>query len=58
MWVLEYTIIVTGVHWGPLWGIVNGLMIPLLAGLLPAWSTIRIQPAEAMRRGSVGTGLL
>lgn len=30
-------------------GIIIGTIVPLLAGILPAWSTSRLRPAEAMR---------
>ena len=30
-------------------GIIIGTTVPLLAGILPAWSTSRLRPAEAMR---------
>ncbi len=54
---LNIPIILTGVHWGAIsGGIAAGLLIPLLAGLLPAWSTIRIQPAEAMRPPAPSVG--
>jgi putative ABC transport system permease protein len=54
---LNIPIIETDLHWGAiLGGIAAGLLIPLLAGLLPAWSTIRIQPAEAMRPLAPGLG--
>ncbi|MBN1375645.1 MAG: ABC transporter permease [Dehalococcoidia bacterium] len=54
---LNIPIFVTGVHWGAiLGGMATGLLIPLLAGLMPAWSTIRIQPAEAMRPPAPSVG--
>ncbi|MCX6004182.1 MAG: FtsX-like permease family protein [Chloroflexi bacterium] len=54
---LNIPIIETEVHWGTiLAGIITGLSIPLIAGLVPAWSTIRIQPAEAMRPATPGGG--
>ncbi len=54
---LNIPIIITGVHWGAIiGGMATGLMIPLLAGVLPAWSTIRIQPAEAMRPPAPSVG--
>jgi putative ABC transport system permease protein len=30
-------------------GVAIGILVPLFAGLLPAWSTSRLRPAEAMR---------
>ena len=36
-------------HWGVIAvGMLIGIVVPLVAGLIPAWSTLRIQPAEAM----------
>lgn len=47
---LNIPIIETDWHWGALLGgFAAGILVPLLAGLLPAWSTMSIQPAEAMR---------
>jgi putative ABC transport system permease protein len=47
---LNIPIIVTDLHWGAvLGGMAAGLLVPILAGLLPAWATTRIRPAEAMR---------
>ena len=47
---LNIPIAVTELHWGTiLGGFAAGIFIPLAAGLIPAWSTIHIQPAEAMR---------
>jgi putative ABC transport system permease protein len=47
---LNIPIIETDLHWGAiLGGLATGLFIPLLAGFMPAWSTARIRPAEAMR---------
>lgn len=44
-------------HWGVIIaGIIIGVGIPLVAGLLPAWSTLRIQPAEAMRPSVPASG--
>jgi putative ABC transport system permease protein len=54
---LNIPIIETAVHWGAiLGGLATGLLIPVFAGLLPAWSTIRIQPAEAMRPPAPSVG--
>ncbi|MFA5066181.1 MAG: FtsX-like permease family protein [Dehalococcoidia bacterium] len=54
---LNIPIILTGIHWGAICGgIAAGMLIPLLAGLMPAWSTIRIQPAEAMRPPAPSVG--
>jgi len=54
---LNIPIIETEVHWGTiLAGILTGLSIPLIAGLVPALSAIRIQPAEAMRPPAPGGG--
>ncbi|MFA5078179.1 MAG: FtsX-like permease family protein, partial [Dehalococcoidia bacterium] len=54
---LNIPIILTEVHWGAIGGgIAAGMLIPLLAGLLPAWSTINIQPAEAMRPPAPSVG--
>ena len=54
---LNIPIIETGVHWGALLGgVAAGLLVPLLAGLLPAWSTTRIHPAEAMRPPTPSVG--
>lgn len=54
---MNMPIILTGLHWGAITGgIAAGLLIPLLAGLLPAWSTIHIQPAEAMRPPAPSVG--
>ena len=48
-------IIVT--HWGVIIaGILIGTGIPLVAGLIPAWSTLSIQPAEAMRPSIPASG--
>ncbi|MBM3153837.1 MAG: ABC transporter permease, partial [Chloroflexi bacterium] len=44
-------------HWGVIVvGILIGMGIPLVAGLLPAWSTLSIQPAEAMRPAIPASG--
>jgi putative ABC transport system permease protein len=44
-------------HWGVIIvGLIIGIGIPLVAGLLPAWSTLRIQPAEAMRPATPASG--
>jgi putative ABC transport system permease protein len=37
-------------HWDiMLTGMLIGVVVPLLAGLIPAWSALRIKPVEAMR---------
>jgi len=44
-------------HWSVIIaGIIIGIAIPLVAGLLPAWSTLRIQPAEALRPSVPASG--
>jgi len=44
-------------HWGViLTGMFIGIMVPLVAGLIPSWSTLRIQPAEAMRPAIPASG--
>lgn len=54
---LNIPIIETEVHWGVLLGgVATGLLIPILAGLMPAWSTTRIRPADAMRPPTPGLG--
>ena len=37
-------------------GIIIGTVIPMLAGFLPAWSTMRLQPAVAMRPAPPASG--
>jgi len=52
---LPYT--VTTTHWDIIiTGIIIGTAVPLLAGLLPAWSALRIRPVEAMRPPIPATG--
>ena len=54
---LNIPIIETDLHWGAiLGGLATGLLIPLLAGFMPAWSTVRIRPAEAMRPPAPSVG--
>ena len=54
---LNIPIIEIEAHWGALIaGLAVGILIPLLSGLLPAWATTRIQPAEAMRPPAPRTG--
>jgi putative ABC transport system permease protein len=54
---LNIPIIETELHWGTiLGGFAAGILIPVLAGLIPAWSTMRIQPAEAMRPPAPAAG--
>jgi putative ABC transport system permease protein len=52
---IPFTII--EIQWGTIiTGFIIGVVIPLLAGLLPAWSTMRMRPAEAMRPATPTTG--
>jgi putative ABC transport system permease protein len=45
------------IQWGTIFiGFFIGVIIPLLAGFLPAWSTMRMRPAEAMRPATPSTG--
>ena len=37
-------------------GMLIGVIVPLAAGLIPAWSTLRIQPAQAMRPAIPASG--
>lgn len=54
---LNIPIIETDVHWGVLLGgMAAGFLVPILAGLLPAWATTRIRPAEAMRPPAPSVG--
>lgn len=47
---LNIPIIETDLHWNAiLSGLAAGLLVPILAGLMPAWAATRINPAEAMR---------
>ncbi len=48
---------VTAVHWDIiLIGVLIGVSVPLIAGLIPAWATLRIRPVEAMRPPVPATG--
>jgi len=54
---LNIPIIVRELHPGTLLGgFAAGIFIPLAAGFVPAWSTMRIQPAEAMRPPAPASG--
>lgn len=54
---MNMPIIETELHWGALSaGFATGILIPLAAGFLPAWSTMSIQPAEAMRPPAPSAG--
>jgi len=54
---LNIPIIETALHWNVLLGgMAAGILVPILAGLMPAWATTRIQPAEAMRPPAPGLG--
>jgi putative ABC transport system permease protein len=45
------------IQWGTIIiGFIIGVAIPLIAGFLPAWSTMRMRPAEAMRPAAPSTG--
>ncbi|GAG22369.1 unnamed protein product, partial [marine sediment metagenome] len=47
---LKLPFIVVEPHWYVVGlGLIIGIIVPLTAGLLPAWATIRMRPAEAMR---------
>jgi putative ABC transport system permease protein len=47
---LNIPIIETEYHWPALFGgFATGILVPLIAGLMPALATMAIQPAEAMR---------
>ena len=48
---------VSEIQWGTIiTGFIIGVAVPLVAGLLPAWSTMRMRPAEAMRPATPSTG--
>jgi putative ABC transport system permease protein len=52
---IPYTVV--QVHWDVLAiGVVIGIVVPVLAGLIPALSTLGIHPAEAMRPTSPSSG--
>ncbi len=52
---LPFTVV--QIHWNiTLTGILIGIVIPLLAGLIPAWSTMRLKPAIAMRPAPPAAG--
>ncbi|GEM_PF-628266 len=54
---LNMPIIETDLHWDTiLRGLAAGMFVPILAGLLPAWGTTRIRPAEAMRPPAPSVG--
>ncbi len=54
---LSLPFIMTSMHWNlMLMGTIIGVMVPLIAGFLPAWSTMKMRPAEAMRPRTPATG--
>jgi putative ABC transport system permease protein len=54
---LNLPFIINTTHWGIIFtGVLIGTLIPVIAGLIPAWSTMKMQPATAMRPAPPASG--